>query len=123
MLRVTAVRAFADNYIWLIHSPRSARHVVVVDPGDAAPVMRTLAAEQLELAGILLTHHHGDRVGGVTELAERFHPPIYGPAGERLPAAPTPLRDGDHVQLETLGLNFSVLDVPGHTAGHLAYVG
>lgn len=123
MLRVTAIRAFADNYIWLIHSPHAARQVLVVDPGAAAPVLRVLDAEQLQLAGILLTHHHPDHVGGVMELAERHPTPIFGPATERLPGQPQPLREGDRVQLDALGLSFEVLDVPGHTAGHIAYVG
>ena len=60
MLQVTPVRAFTDNYIWLIHSPRDAHAVVAVDPGDAAPVERTLAERELTLCGLLLTHHHAD---------------------------------------------------------------
>jgi hydroxyacylglutathione hydrolase len=123
MLQVTALRAFADNYIWLIHAQQDARKVLVVDPGDAAPVKQALAASQLQLAGILLTHHHADHVGGVTELAELFHPPIFGPATESIPGHPVRLRDGERVELDTLGLGFDVLDVPGHTAGHIAYVG
>jgi hydroxyacylglutathione hydrolase len=123
MLRVTALRAFADNYIWLIHSPRQAHRVLVVDPGDAEPVQRALSAQGLELAGILLTHHHFDHVGGVTQLAERHQPRIFGPAGERVPGQPVQLREGDRVELADLELEFDVLDVPGHTAGHIAYVG
>ncbi len=68
MLQVTPVRAFTDNYIWLIHSPRDASRVVAVDPGDAQPVERALASRNLTLAGLLITHHHGDHVGGVEEL-------------------------------------------------------
>ena len=123
MLQVTALRAFTDNYIWLIHAPHDGRQVLVVDPGDAAPVKHALAANQLQLAGILLTHHHADHVGGVIELAESFQPQIFGPATESIPGHPVRLRDGERVQLDTLGLTFDVLDVPGHTAGHIAYVG
>ena len=123
MLQVTPVRAFTDNYIWLIHSPRDSRRVVVVDPGDAAPVRRVLDAENLELAAILLTHHHGDHVGGVADLLQKCVVPTFGPANEALPANPTRLRQGDRVDLNELGLHFEVLDVPGHTAGHIAYVG
>lgn len=123
MLEVTPVRAFTDNYLWLIHSPRDRRQVVVVDPGDAQPVERTLADEGLTLAGILVTHHHGDHVGGVAELLQRHAVPIYGPASETIPGNPTPLRQGDQAVLSSPGLEFSVLDVPGHTAGHIAYVG
>jgi hydroxyacylglutathione hydrolase len=123
MLQISALRAFADNYIWLIHSPRDPRQVLVIDPGDAAPVKHALAADRLQLAGILLTHHHADHVGGVIELAELHCPQIFGPATETVPGYPVKLRDGDRVQLEALGLGFDVLDVPGHTSGHIAYVG
>jgi len=111
-----AVPAFADNYIWTLHNGRDA---VVVDPGDAQPVLRTLDSLGLRLRGILVTHHHGDHVGGVAELSSRLEGPVHGPARERLPVAVSPVRDGDVVEL--LGLRFEVIDVPGHTAGHVAY--
>jgi hydroxyacylglutathione hydrolase len=124
MLQVTPVRAFTDNYIWLIHSPRDASRVVAVDPGDAKPVERLLAARNLTLAGLLITHHHGDHVGGVDELLQnRRGIPIYGPAAEIIPGNPQRLREGDRALFPELGLTFDVLDVPGHTAGHIAYVG
>jgi len=127
MLQITPVRAFTDNYIWLIHAPRAPRRVVVVDPGDAAPVQRALAAGGLELAGILLTHHHPDHVGGVADLlrmnAAAAAVQVFGPATESVPGSPAPVREGDTVELDSLGLRFEVLDVPGHTAGHIAYVG
>jgi hydroxyacylglutathione hydrolase len=123
MLQVTPVRAFTDNYIWLIHSPRDPRQVVAVDPGDAAPVERMLAERALTLSGILTTHHHGDHVGGVTGLLSERSLPVYGPAHESIPGNPIRLREGDRADLPALGLEFTVLDVPGHTAGHIAYVG
>lgn len=123
MLQVTPVRAFKDNYIWLIHAPRDPGRVVAVDPGDARPVERALAERELTLSGLLITHHHADHVGGVADLLQGRSLPVFGPAGERIPAKPTPLREGDRVDLAELGLSFEVLDVPGHTAGHIAYVG
>jgi len=123
MLQVTPVKAFSDNYIWLIHAPREARQVVVVDPGDAAPVEALLAAQRLQLAAVLITHHHHDHTGGVDDLLQAHPVPIFGPAGERIPGTPQALREGDQVRLDALGLSFRVLDVPGHTAGHIAYVG
>jgi hydroxyacylglutathione hydrolase len=123
MLQVTPVRAFTDNYIWLIHSPSDPARVVVVDPGDAKPVERVLAERNLALAGLLITHHHGDHVGGVAELLQNRSIPIFGPANETIPGNPKRLREGDRAGFPELGLDFEVLDVPGHTAGHIAYVG
>ena len=122
-LRVSPIRAFSDNYIWLIRGQRDASSVAVVDPGDAAPVLRALHEQNLKLAAILITHHHPDHIGGVTQLVEKFSPAVFGPASETIPGSPTKLRDGDSVDLKEMGLRFSVLDVPGHTAGHIAYVG
>jgi hydroxyacylglutathione hydrolase len=96
---------------------------VVVDPGDAAPVQAYLDREALDLAAIVATHHHGDHVGGIEALVARRHVPVYGPAREAIPARTRALREGDRVVLDQLGLELRVLDVPGHTAGHVAYTG
>jgi hydroxyacylglutathione hydrolase len=111
-----ALPAFADNYIWMLHDGREA---VVVDPGDAAPVIAALDELQLALAAILVTHHHADHVGGVDALRPRLQGPVYGPRRERIPEPFIALDDGDAV--EVLGRRFEVIDVPGHTAGHIAY--
>ena len=108
--------AFTDNYIWMLHDSREA---VVVDPGDAAPVLQALHDKGLSLRGILVTHHHGDHVGGVNTLRAATGAAVYGPAGETMPQPLTRLRQGDNITV--LGLRFVVLDVPGHTAGHIAY--
>jgi hydroxyacylglutathione hydrolase len=115
-MNLVALPAFTDNYIWILHD---GRHAIVVDPGEAAPVTQALDAQGLELAGILVTHHHGDHVGGVDALRPRLRGPVFGPAGEAIPRPYIPLRDGEHCEL--LGLRFEVIDVPGHTAGHIAY--
>jgi hydroxyacylglutathione hydrolase len=115
-----ALPAFADNYLWLLHDGDRA---LVVDPGDAAPVERLLDELGLELAAILVTHHHADHIGGVERLRSRLRGPVHGPTHERIPgpAGPTTMHvEGDVV--EVLGLRFEVLEVPGHTAGHIAYV-
>jgi hydroxyacylglutathione hydrolase len=109
--------AFADNYIWMLHDGQEA---VVVDPGDEAPVIAALDALSLRLAGILVTHHHADHVGGVDALRPRLHGPVWAPAGESIPEPNTPLADGDEITV--LGRRFEVMEVPGHTAGHIAYV-
>ena len=115
-MKLIALPAFTDNYIWMLHDDRQA---IVVDPGDAAPVAAALDAQGLALAAILVTHHHPDHVGGVAALRPRLQGPVYGPAREANPQPFTPLADGDSVSL--LGLRFQVIDVPGHTAGHIAY--
>lgn len=108
--------AFTDNYVWLLHDGRRA---LVVDPGDAQPVITYLAQHRLQLEAILLTHHHPDHTGGVDALRNNTGATVYGPASERLPEPVARLAEGDMVT--ALGLGFSVLDVPGHTAGHIAY--
>ena len=112
--------AFTDNYIWAIVRGGQA---AVVDPGEAGPVLRFLEQRGLTLRAILLTHHHGDHVGGVMELSRNAGLTVYGPARERLPRCDVPLTEGDRVTLPELDLDLRVLDVPGHTAGHIAYTG
>lgn len=115
-LTVTPLPAFNDNYVWLLVRGNEA---AVVDPGDAAPVRRALERDGLQLTTILVTHHHGDHVGGVTELKRLAGALVCGPAREEIPGIDRPLRGGDSV--EVLGVRFEVIDVPGHTAGHIAY--
>lgn len=112
--------ALSDNYIWLL---RKNSNAIVVDPGESAGVARYLKQHGLNLQAILLTHHHGDHVGGAVALHELTQAPVYGPAGERLPVCHHRLSEGDTVQLRDFGLILTVLDVPGHTAGHIAYHG
>jgi hydroxyacylglutathione hydrolase len=119
---VLHVCAFEDNYIWLIRG-RSPDRVAVVDPGDAGPVLAALEKQRLEPAAILCTHHHGDHVGGVEDLLRHYSVPVYGPERERIPGITRRLKQGDRATLPDLGLEFDVLDVPGHTAGHIAYYG
>jgi hydroxyacylglutathione hydrolase len=123
MLEVSPVRAFSDNYLWLIRAPTDGRCAVVVDPGDARPIEAALEAQGLSLGAILVTHHHPDHVGGVQALAARHGVEVYGPARERMPCDIRPLDDGDSVSLADLGLDFHVMAVPGHTLGHIAYHG
>lgn len=117
---VLHVPAFQDNYIWLIRG-RSPDQVAIVDPGDAAPVLAALAARRLTPVAILCTHHHADHVGGVAELLAHFPVPVYGPARERIAGVSHPLDEGARVTIPELGLDFGVLDIPAHTAGHIAY--
>ncbi len=115
-MNLIALPAFSDNYIWMLHDGHFA---VVVDPGESAPVIRALDSHGLELAAILVTHHHADHVGGIDGLRPRLQGPVYGPRRERIPEPHIALGDGDGV--DVLGLHFTVIDVPGHTSGHIAY--
>ena len=108
--------AFSDNYIWLLQHQGLA---LVVDPGDSTPVDNWLAANNHKLDCILVTHHHGDHTGGVAKLQQHWGAKVYGPAHEKLPFDFQALVQGN--QFSWLGLNFQTLDVPGHTAGHIAY--
>lgn len=108
--------AFADNYIWMLHDGLNA---LVVDPGQAQPVFDALASAKLQLAAILVTHHHADHTGGVAALHAATGAKVFGPARERIPEPFIPLAQGDRA--DTLGLRFEVIDIPGHTAGHIAF--
>lgn len=117
-MKLIPIPAFDDNYIWMLHDGRRA---LVVDPGEADPVLAALQQGGLALEAILVTHHHGDHTGGVEILRSSTGAQVYGPALERMPEPLQRLGDGDVIW--PLGLRFQVLLVPGHTAGHIAYVG
>lgn len=117
---IVPLRAFRDNYIWCLHD---GTHAAVVDPGDAAPVITYLRAAELRLCAVLCTHHHADHVGGCAQLAAEYSVPVIGPATERIEAVSVPVRGGHRVRVPELSLTFDVLDIPGHTAGHIAFSG
>ena len=122
-ITVTALPAFTDNYLWMIHDEH---HAVAVDPGDASVVDDWLQRQDLRLTAILLTHHHSDHIGGVTGLLARHGAvPVIGHAQDahRLPPLSTAVVDGDTVNVPGLDLALQVLATPGHTVGHICYVG
>lgn len=118
MLTLHPIPAFTDNYIWCLHDNQNA---YVVDPGQADPVQDYLLDRGLILKGILITHHHWDHVSGIEALSQSYpgiH--VWGPAKETIPGRTVALVEGDSVQLNW-DLEFGVLEVPGHTLGHIAY--
>jgi hydroxyacylglutathione hydrolase len=122
-LNVRPVRAFSDNYIWLIGSATDQDRLVAVDPGDAAPVIAELKRSGASLAAILLTHHHPDHIGGVPELLRHWPVPVIGPDDSRIAHRTRTMHDGERCELPDLGLAFETLQVPGHTLSHIAFWG
>jgi hydroxyacylglutathione hydrolase len=118
-MKLIALPAFADNYIWLLHTHS---HALVVDPGDSAPVLAWLQQHPgVKLDTILVTHHHADHTGGLAELVAHTQARVMGPALETLPVPAQTLQQGDGFDWH--GLRFDVHDVPGHTLGHIAFWG
>lgn len=121
MIKIIAIPAFKDNYIWALYS-LEGHEIIIVDPGDASPVLRYLQANQLSLHAILITHHHFDHSGGIEKLQKQFpHVTIYGPKNEFVAGVTHPQEEGDHIHFPGFNLTLHILDIPGHTKGHIAY--
>jgi hydroxyacylglutathione hydrolase len=119
MFDITAIPALQDNYIWVLHDDR---HAVVVDPGEATPVLAFLAAHHLHLDAILCTHRHADHIGGIAKLREVYNVPVYGRRHPNNPHITDELREGDNLKLEGLGVQFDIIEIPGHVDDHIAFI-
>ncbi|GAA6206507.1 hydroxyacylglutathione hydrolase [Thalassotalea sp. SU-HH00458] len=122
---ISPIKAFKDNYIWTITS-KSSEHLVLVDPGDAKVCIEYIEKHNKTLTAILITHHHADHIGGIEELHQycqnkQWPLAIYTPLQENIPFATQKLQQGDTVELPNIDLIFNVIDLPGHTLGHIAY--
>jgi hydroxyacylglutathione hydrolase len=115
---ISPICAFQDNYIWMIKNSAD-KSAFVVDPGDAVPVFETLNNQGLTLTGILVTHHHYDHTGGISELLAAYPVPVYGPKASSFKLIDHRLSEGDLVQV--YGFDFTVMELPGHTLDHIAY--
>jgi hydroxyacylglutathione hydrolase len=120
MLSLRALPAFTDNYIWTLAN--EAGEALVVDPGDAAPVLAEVE-RGLKPVAILLTHHHPDHIGGASDILDRFDIPCYAPVDERIPRASQRVCEGDRVRIDPLDLELAVSEIPGHTLTHIAFHG
>jgi hydroxyacylglutathione hydrolase len=117
MMKIEAIPTFQDNYVWAIHNGRSA---ILVDPGQAPPILAWLNATGMTAQAILVTHHHHDHVGGIAELLDRAPVPVYGPT--RGAVKSTAVSEGQILKFEAVSLNFQVIDTPGHTLDHVCYL-
>ena len=117
---ISPIKAFTDNYIWSI---TNNKHVLVVDPGDAKPVLAYLEEHALSLEVILITHHHYDHIGGLTQLLERYPlAKVYGPHNPNIKDITHRLSEGDTVDIAEFDLSFTILNTPGHTLDHIVFV-
>lgn len=118
MLHIIPIPAFDDNYIWLLHNQS---HAVVIDPGDALPVIDFLQKNHLSLSAILITHHHADHIGGVPQLLEYQEVTVYAPQYEAYAFKHTAVGENALISLPEFDLELAVLWLPGHTLGHIAF--
>ncbi|OGT49143.1 MAG: hydroxyacylglutathione hydrolase [Gammaproteobacteria bacterium RIFCSPHIGHO2_12_FULL_41_15] len=118
--QIIAIPALHDNYIWAIVHAKS-RCALVIDPGEAEPVLHWLKDQQLQLIAILITHHHWDHTNGIPDLLQTYPVPVYAPAKDTVTHCTHPVKEGDTVSLPKMALCFNVLKIPGHTLGHIAY--
>ena len=123
-MKIHALPAFTDNIIWGLES---AGELVVVDPGQAKPVLQVLADQGLELSGILITHHHADHTGGISDLLNQFPSnrkgpvPVFGPGYCKRLGVTHEVTDGSEVWLFNHSLRLETMACPGHTVDHIAF--
>ncbi|MEQ4453573.1 MULTISPECIES: hydroxyacylglutathione hydrolase [Kosakonia] len=117
-MNLNSIPAFQDNYIWVLNNDDG--RCLIVDPGEAAPVLRALEENQWQPEAILLTHHHNDHVGGVEALRQHFPDVVvYGPEETQDKGTTQIVKEGDVISV--LGHDFSVFATPGHTLGHICF--
>ena len=119
LIHIDPIEAFQDNYIWLIHNDQNS---IIVDPGDAGPVISALERKNLNLVAILITHHHADHIDGVIALQEKYpHIKIFAPQKDKYDFVNISLKNGDEINIPELQINYKIIEIPGHTRGHIAY--
>ncbi len=127
IIDIKPIHAFSDNYIWAI-TQKDNESIALVDPGDADVCIDFIEQNKLSLCAILVTHHHNDHIGGIAKLVsycqqKQWSITVYGPANESIPHCAVDLSEGDVISLSELKVDFNIIDLPGHTKGHIAYYG
>jgi len=116
-MNIEAIPTLQDNYVWAVHDGRSA---ILVDPGEAGPILSWLKDRSMTVQAILVTHHHHDHVGGIADLLDLHAIPVYGPARGAVQSAP--VSEGETLIFSDIGMIFNVIETPGHTLDHVCYV-
>jgi hydroxyacylglutathione hydrolase len=119
-IKIDPVRTLKDNYVWVI-TDIVHKTAVIIDPGEARPVIDFLKARGLSLMAILVTHHHWDHTDGIAPLLQAYSVPVYGSASGLTPAITNPIQAGSSIQIQSFPLTFQVMEIPGHTLDHIAY--
>lgn len=120
ILKVIPIKALKDNYIWCIVDATS-HDCIIVDPGDANPVLEAIKQHALKPCAIFITHHHYDHTGGISPILSHYPVPVFGSFLENIAQLTHPLYGENEITL--LSTLFKIIDIPGHTLGHIAYYG
>ena len=119
-INIIPIKAFKDNYIWLIQEKLNG---IIVDPGDAKPVLTKLEKEKINLKAILITHKHHDHIGGIEELINNYpNVKIYGPENNQFGFKYQIVKEGDAITVSGTKVKFNIIETPGHTLDHIVYV-
>lgn len=119
-IKVIPIPALKDNYIWALLD-QHANHALIVDPGEAEPVLAWLKQQRAGLAGILITHHHWDHTAGAAALKQAYRAPVLGPEADHISELTAYVHEKDQARVNGFPLAFQIMDIPGHTLGHIAY--
>jgi hydroxyacylglutathione hydrolase len=120
-IQILPILAFKDNYIWCLIN-QDTNHCLIVDPGEAKPVLTQLKHLNLTLDAIFITHHHWDHTNGIRSVLKQHNVPVFGPAKEKIMGMTNPVDEGDKIELSNWPI-FEIIAIPGHTLGHIAYYG
>ena len=114
MLSVEPIKAYTDNYIWLVSTNEGS---IVVDPGESEEILNLIDTNKIDLKGVLITHHHYDHTNGLLDLTNKMNLEVYGP--KKIEGINNIVKESD--KFSVIGIDFEVIEIPGHTLDHLAF--